>query len=106
DMLTIDVPPLDAADAQQLAERLLAGINAKSSNIAFAAAAIASAVDRVPYYIHHVANRIAFRGEEATPDVVATIVKESLTDAQDPWDLRHYRERLDTYYLADEVTGV
>ena len=104
DMLTFDVPPLDEPDAVDLARRLLMGIEAKCSDIDATATAIARAVDSVPFYIHHVVNRIAFRGAHASPQTVLGIVTESLTEAQDPWDLRHYEERLKTYYSAAEAT--
>ena len=104
DMYVCDVPPLDEIDAVDLARSLLLGISAKCSDINEVATSIAREVDCVPYYIHHVVNTIAFKGTEAMPDTVAEIVNASLIAPLDPWDLRHYRERLSTYYSREEAS--
>jgi hypothetical protein len=102
DMDTVDVPPLSTGHAQELARGLLRGERIHALDLSATAAAIAAAVDGVPYFIHHVIDQIAQRGHAADVAAVSEIVSQSLTDPQDRWHLRYYRERIDTYYSPDE----
>lgn len=102
DMQTVDLPALDDADARLLAARLIDGERLASADRDALAAHVSRAVDRLPYYIHHVVDSLTERAEH-TPDTVDAIVDERLTDAQDPWHLRHYVERIDTYYEGATV---
>ncbi|MGI8972153.1 MAG: ATP-binding protein [Dehalococcoidia bacterium] len=102
DMDTVDVPPLSTDHARELARGLLRGERIQVGDLAATAAAIAAAVDGVPYFIHHVIDQIAQRGGAADVTAVSEIVNQSLTDPQDRWHLRYYRERIDTYYNPDE----
>jgi hypothetical protein len=98
DMYPLDVPPLAPPDARELARLLLEGEGTASPDAAAAARAIAAAVDNNAFYIHHVVDRMKERGAIADEATVAAIVSDFLVDAHDPWDLRHYRARLNTYY--------
>ncbi len=102
DMATRDVPPLSTSDAQNLACQLLEGEAIPTDNLQDTAQAIADAVDRIPYYIHHVVDQIKDRGGTANTTTVGEIVDACLTDPLDLWHMRHYRERIDTYYTPDE----
>lgn len=101
DMYPLDVPPLAAPDAQELARLLLEGEGIAVGEPEVVARAIAEAVGHNAFYIHHVVDRMKERA--GTPDEaeVASIVSSFLLDAHDPWDLRHYRVRLSTYYGAE-----
>jgi hypothetical protein len=101
-MYPIEVTPLAPTDAEELARRLIAGEELAASNFPRSAAAIAEAADYVPFYIHHIARCLKLTGRDAEPDQVADAVSEQLVDANDPWQLRHYRERISTYYPHDE----
>ncbi|MGE3540151.1 MAG: AAA family ATPase [Candidatus Tectimicrobiota bacterium] len=103
DMYKVDVPPLTPQDAQLLAQRLIEGENLQAENPACLARSIAAAVDHCPYYIHHIVERLC---QEPAPTPVAEIVDDCLTASNDPWDLRHYRERIATYYLPEELPFV
>jgi len=99
DMAKVDVPPLAPQDAQDLAQRLIAGEAIQTKTPAQLAPTIAAAVDYCPYYIHHIVEELCQR----VPDTPITdIVDECLMASNDPWDLRHYRDRIATYYLPDE----
>jgi hypothetical protein len=98
-MAKVDVPPLAPQDAQDLAQRLIAGEAIQTRTPAQLAHTIAAAVDYCPYYIHHIVEELCQR----VPDTpIPDIVDECLMASNDPWDLRHYRDRIATYYLPDE----
>ena len=101
-MYIMDVPPLLPTDAQELARRLLEGEDVPTDNRKATAQAIATAVDGIPYYIHHVVDQMKYRNGAVNAATAGEIVSACLTDSQDPWNIRHYRERIDTYYTGDE----
>jgi hypothetical protein len=102
DMHAFEVRPLSPEAGQQLAMLLLQGEGVPSSDAAQAAAALSAAVDHFPYYVHHLVSSLkrARRAAEA-PAIEATLAA-LLGDPNDPWQLRHYRERVRTYYGDDE----
>lgn len=102
DMHTEDVPPLSPADAQELARRLLEGEGVQVEDLRATAQAIAEAVDGIPYFIHHVVDRMVERGGAVNAATVSEIVDACLTDPHDRWHMRYYRERIDTYYASEE----
>jgi hypothetical protein len=102
DMAPIDVPPLEKKDAAHLAELLINGEALECPDKSATANAVASAADCFPFYIHHIVRVLKIRGLKATPDAVAEVITLQLVDANDPWELRHYRERIKTYYGADQ----
>jgi hypothetical protein len=56
----------------------------------------------MPYFIQHVVDQMAQRDLAASAATVAEVLNACLTDPQDPWHLRYYRERIDTYYSSNE----
>jgi hypothetical protein len=102
DMYTEDVPPLTKEHARELAVRLLKGENVPSDDLTACAERIAESVDGIPYFIHHVVDQLKQRGGRATVDAVDRVVSSSISDQQDRWHLRYYRERIDTYYSEGE----
>ena len=63
---------------------------------------IARAADDVPFYVHHVVDALVLRTEPITEDTPLAVVKSFLIHPQDPWDMSHFRERIDIYYQPDE----
>ena len=102
DMHTMDVPPLSSPDAQELACLLLEGEGIPTDDLQATAQAIGKAVDGIPYFIHHVVDRMVERGGVANAATVEEIVNACLTAPLDPWHMRHYLERMDTYYTTEE----
>jgi hypothetical protein len=98
DLFTIEVKPLDPSDAQDLTEKLLDGEKIKVTDQAEIAAAIAGEADCFPFYIHHVVRRLKTEPGPIGIDIVKQTVAELIADSNDPWELKHFRERLDTYY--------
>lgn len=102
DMATVDVPPLTEKDAASLASLLIVGEALKSPDTAVAAAAIAREADCFAFYIHHIVRGLKLLEWDANPENVAKVVATHLMDANDPWQLIHYRERISTYYPSDQ----
>lgn len=103
DMLPMDLPPLRVEDAAYLACELLRNERVACDDADAVAAAIAGAVDCVPYYVHHTVNQLMTRQRAATcgPVTVALVrdvVTASLEDPLDPWQLHHYVDRVESYY--------
>lgn len=103
DMDMIEVPPLEADKAVRLASLLIEGERIAVSNTNEVSQTIASETDGFPYFIHHIVDEMArLDGGEASPETVRQIIETALTDAQDRWHLRWYRERIDNYYAPEE----
>lgn len=98
DMRAVEIPPLAQPDAVHLALELLRGEGLDGAQAVAAAERIARDLDGVAYYIQHVVAKLADEGAAATPDAASGIIANALTDADDPWQLDHYRSRLGSYY--------
>ena len=94
DMFAVEVPPLATADAESLARQLIEGEELESSNISEAAARIAIEADCIPFYIHHIVNCLKMDRRAAEPSNVSDLVAGHLVDANDPWELSHFRIRI------------
>jgi hypothetical protein len=102
DVRRMPIGPLQRDDAIFLARCLLLGEGVVTTDELAVANAIGDAAENVPYYEHHLVDgarrRSVARGSRVTPDEVAALVDAALVDPDDPWDLRHYRDRLRGYY--------
>jgi len=103
DMYKKDVPPLSPADAKVLAMKLLVGEGIKTDNFEETSRAIASAADNIPYFIHHIIYDMLQQDEPIDATTPDKIVNNYLRDPEDPWDLYHYRVRIDNYYQQQEI---
>ena len=102
DMFAVEVPPFEEADARQLASLLIQGEGLACNEADATCASIASHADRFPFYIQHIVKALKSRSLAATPANVEQVFASHMVDANDPWELRHYRERIPTYYGSDE----
>ena len=102
DMDTVEVPPLSPEDAQELVHRLCEGEGLQVNDREAVSQAVAEIVDGIPYFIHHIIDQMVQLGGEVSVTTVSDVLNTCLTDPQDRWHLRYYRERLDTYYADDE----
>ena len=102
DMYTIDGQPLMLEDAIKLTSYLIEGENLPTFNVEKSARDIAEAVDCIPFYIHHLIERLKTVGEEVTQAVIVNTVEESLRNPLNPWKMDHYRERIDNYYTEEQ----
>lgn len=105
DIRKISVGPIRTDHATYLAECLLLGIGVDAADAHLLAPAIAAAAENVPYYIQHLvaASLAAWRDNRALPrpDQIPNLVTAGIDDPTDPWDLKHYRDRLTHYYGSD-----
>jgi hypothetical protein len=105
DVARVSVGALGQDDAVYLARCLLLGENVQTTDERAVGVAVADAAERVPYYIHNLvksARDSALRRQvpiEASD--IGRLVDEALLDPDDPWDLRHYRDRIPNYYGDD-----
>ena len=102
DMAAIEVPPLSESDAVDLAALLIDGESLPSSDKPAAASAIAREADCFPFYVHHIVRALKIRGLNASVANVEQVVASQLVDANDPWELLHYRERMPIDYGNDQ----
>ena len=109
DITKIAVGPIRFDHATYLAECLLMGSGTPTADRHAVAAAIASAAENVPYYIQHLvaaARKSAqTTGAAAVPELIGRLVDDAVDDPYDPWDLRHYRDRL-THYYGDDAPAI
>jgi hypothetical protein len=105
DIGKIAVGPIRADHATYLAECLLLGSGTPSTDQHAVAAAIAASAENVPYYIQHLvaAARKSWHDTAVVPypELIDGLVTAAIDNPYDPWDLRHYRDRLRHYYGAD-----
>jgi hypothetical protein len=104
DMHQEEVTPLELTDATSLAQELLTGAKITVVNeTGSIAVMIATAVDCVPYYIHHVVDELQWLTIPITQQIVTDIISQNLYNPSNRWDMAHYRERINTYYGLEMV---
>lgn len=105
DIPKIAVGPIRSDHATWLAGCLLLGSHTATTDAATVAEAIAAAAENVPYYIQHLVHAAKQMSDRAHlpchPAEVPGLVTAAINDPYDPWDLRHYRDRLEHYYGTD-----
>lgn len=111
DVQKVPIGPLAPHHAVCLARCLLLGERVATVDDRSTAVAIAEAAEHVPYYVHHLVQTAARRpagSPPLRPDHVNGFVEAAFVDPDDPWDLRHYRDRLRPWYGPDTplVTAV
>jgi hypothetical protein len=108
DIRKITVAPIRSDHAAYLAECLLLGDGVPANGRTALAEAIATGAENVPYYIQHLvaaALRIRRAGRPLPQHAdIQQLVDDAIKDPSDPWDLKHYRNRLGDYYGADSKT--
>ena len=100
DMMLIEVPPLEADVAAELATRMIAGEGLPGEPDA--ASRIAEVTGGFPFYIHWLVSRLSTEGRFATQTEIDDAVKWLLTADHDPCDLRHFLKRIRSYYPGVE----
>ncbi len=104
DMPMVEIHSLSETDAIVLAGRLLdeEGVRVDKSMHQSVCLRIAELTDGVPFYIEAVCTRLADHEDEITVAAVEETVLMQLTNDLDPWEMEHFRTRLDTYYQGTE----
>jgi len=107
DMYQIEITPLAHDDACFLAKKLLEGEQIQASNYDVVAQVIAEKIDNFPFYIHHIVKTLKLQqqiqNKEVTIKSVEEVIQERLVDDDDPWELRHYDDRIVDYYADDST---
>ena len=98
DLFPIEIEPLGPEHAVELTRQLIDGENLAVEDIDGVVSRIARVADGFPFYIHHLVKTLALRGEKVTSGAVNEAVSHQLMDEDDPWELVHYRTRIDGYY--------
>ena len=98
DMYPIDGQPLSLEAATELSLNLLQGENISVTDPEQVAENIASTVDCIPFYIHHLINQFKDTEGEIHQEDIALTVHECLRNPLNLWKMDHYRERIDNYY--------
>lgn len=100
DMPLVGIRALSEPDALTLIDRLL-----RDESVQFAKEdteviqkRIALLTDCVPFYIEAVCSRLGEMERSIEAIDVDETVRQQLTSDQDPWEMEHFRERLQTYY--------
>ncbi len=106
DTFPLEILPLAQAPARELAAKLVAGENIPTQAPDELADSIARIADGFPFYIHHIVKAMKLTGRAASPELVEEIVSGQLLDANDPWELNHYRERIPVYYGKEDEAAV
>jgi AAA+ ATPase superfamily predicted ATPase len=102
DMQTVDVSPLAIDDAQDLALKLLEGENISTQTPKEVAKAIAENVDGFPFYIHGIVSELKMCRKPIDIKAVSELVDKKLVEGHDSWHLRHYENRIRTYYSSEQ----
>lgn len=103
DMAVVEVPPLNPQDATYLARNLFIDNNliAQAETVF---SDVATAVDSVPYYVHHVVSdlkKIVVKNTGICSADVVAAVEGAIKSPHDPWHLKHYQDRTTEYYGQD-----
>ena len=104
-MYQLEVTPLERKHAEALATELLKGESLHCA--AGVPRTIAAQADNFPFYIHHIIKSLktTFSHKTILPEDIEAVVKQHLTAAHDPWELRHYLERIPSYYGEQKETA-
>jgi hypothetical protein len=100
----VDLPPLSAEHARELALGLMVGENLQASDPEASAQRMVEHASAWPYYLHHLAKQLAASAQKrAEPADIDAIVERILVDPNDPLNLRHFRDRLTIYYPTEHA---
>lgn len=103
DMAKVDVPPLQInTTAITLIKALMDGEKITAVDKSAVSIFLAKAVDGFPFYIQHVVEQLAIMKKTVTKELIEEVVGHFLVDDNDAWEMRHFRTRIDTYYLSEE----
>ena len=98
DMYPIEGEPLSVEAATELTINLLSGESISVVNLPQTAEDIALAANCLPFYIHHLVDRLKDFEGEIDRSAIADTVNEALRSPLNLWKMDHYRERIDNYY--------
>ena len=89
--------PLEHKDAVDLAYKLLQGLGHSPTQTQTAAETLASLTGDVPFYIHRLVSRLP-PSWHPNSGSLEKLLDDELLEADNDWDLAHYRNRISKYY--------
>lgn len=98
DMRSVEVPPFSQSGAESLASQLIAGEGLHILDDEQAARCIAVEADCFPFFIHAIVRYLKENRLDVSCASVRGAVEAQLVDANDPWQLAHFRTRIAGYY--------
>ena len=98
DLLTVPLPALAPDDAIELCRSLIQGEGLDCTDLMPSCKALIEAVDHVPFYVHSVMKELSVQKKLVSKHTVQNAIEESIVAEHDPWHLRHFEERLASYY--------
>ena len=102
DMETVELPPLEDADARDLAHRLLRGAEIEDPDGSLAEA-VAREGEGIPFWIHRLPFEMEKRRSKPWSAAdVAPLLHSLIEDPNDPLELGRYRTRIRGYYPVRE----
>lgn len=105
DITKVHIGPVSETDGVYLARCLMVGAAVDCVDHQAFALAIHRAAEGIPFYIQHLVRdaRDSARANGLPDDSLpARLVEAALHDEDDPWHLRHYRDRVPDYYPGRE----
>lgn len=99
DMPLVEVGPFSAFDASDLARNLIVGEGIATDNLEDVSQAIATAVNEIPFYIHHSVATLKEMNTLVTTAQVEAMIQASVCK-YDMWDMGYYEKRIKVYYGA------
>jgi hypothetical protein len=101
DMHTALLPPLSTEHGIKLARSLMDGEQIVAHEAEAVAAEVAEEAGCIPFYIHQIVGDM--RGKpHVGPGTARAILDAGLRASHDPWEMRHYRTRIDHDYEGDD----
>lgn len=100
-MEKIEIPPLEDKHATALAFRLLNEEKVPievGQDLNEIAHRIAELTSNVPFYMERIVGRLALSARPIQCSDIDQVVLAMLTNDQDPWEMEHFRSRLEIYY--------
>jgi hypothetical protein len=98
-MPPVEIPPLAVDDAILLAKRLLKDERVRfDGDVMPIANTLIDQTSSVPFYMERIATQLGLLGRSITTSDVEEVVLKQLTSDHDPWEMEHFRTRLDIYY--------
>jgi hypothetical protein len=102
DMPLVEIRSLKGDDAVLLAKRLLIedGVELDEKSMRAVCHRVVELTDAVPFYIESVCGRLSECGATISVHEVEEAVAIQLTNDHDPWEMEHFRSRLEIYYAG------
>jgi hypothetical protein len=106
DLVQEPVGAIAADDGAYLARCLMLGARVTPTDDRAVAERITVCAEGIPYYIQQIVFALSKRRGIVSPEHVDQVVTDALTDPVDPWNLRHYLQRIEPYYGAADAEAV